>query len=151
MNILFVCTDNFTRSVIAEFCMRDYLKRKSLNTINVASAGIRADSDISIYSDIHFIIMKGMGIDTSGFKRTMFDEDSFKTSDIIIGMSNLHVDYIKEKFGREIVLFNELVDGSQVSVQVGAPDHEEFQERMEELVDYINSSIPRIIEKIEEQ
>ncbi|GGE03048.1 hypothetical protein [Paenibacillus nasutitermitis] len=23
MNIMFVCTDNFTRSVIAEFCMKD--------------------------------------------------------------------------------------------------------------------------------
>ncbi|WP_436245304.1 hypothetical protein [Paenibacillus sp. LjRoot56] len=42
MNIMFVCTDNFTRSVIAEFCMKDFLRRNSKTLIKVASAGIRA-------------------------------------------------------------------------------------------------------------
>lgn len=131
--------------------MKDSLRRKNQNTISVSSAGIRADSDISRYSDIHFEIMKQIGIDTTGFKRTMFDENCFKEYDLIIGMSNLHVKYIKEKFGREIVLFNEMIDGSDLSVQVGAPDSEGFENQMKELVNYINSSIPRLIKKIEEQ
>lgn len=57
MNILFLCTDNFTRSVIAEFCMKDYLKKTNNARVIVASAGIRANSDISRYSKIHFNIM----------------------------------------------------------------------------------------------
>jgi protein-tyrosine-phosphatase len=69
MNILFVCTDNYTRSVIAEFCLRDYLKETNNTAITVASAGIRANSDISKYSGIHFSIMNEMGNDTSSFTR----------------------------------------------------------------------------------
>ncbi|WP_397469523.1 hypothetical protein [Psychrobacillus sp.] len=70
MNILFICTDNYTRSVIAELCMKDYLRKKNNISVHVGSAGIRANSDISKYSSIHFDIMNEMGIDTSAFKRT---------------------------------------------------------------------------------
>jgi protein-tyrosine phosphatase len=61
----------------------------------VASAGIRANSDISRYSKIHFNILGEMGIDTSDFKRTQFNETCFEKSHVIIGMSELHRDYIK--------------------------------------------------------
>jgi protein-tyrosine phosphatase len=148
MNILFVCTDNFTRSVIAEFCMRDYLGRNNVNSISVSSAGVRANSDISGYSDIHFEIMKDIGIDISGFKRTMFDENCFNSFDYIIGMSNLHLDFIKEKYGRDILLFNEVLDGSNTPVQVGEPDSEGFHAQMRELVEYINSAMPKLIDRL---
>jgi len=151
MNVLFVCTDNFTRSVIAEFCMKNYIKKAGLEDYSVSSAGIRANSDISKYSDIHFEIMNEMGIDTSEFRRMMFDEDCFMNFDVIVGMSNLHVQYIRENFGRDIFLFNELIDGTQTPVQVGTPDSEGFRDQMEKLVEYILSSIPKLIEKIKKQ
>ncbi|WP_164779589.1 arsenate reductase/protein-tyrosine-phosphatase family protein [Paenibacillus kobensis] len=49
MKLLFVCTDNFTRSVIAELCMKDLLRRVNNTSVHVASAGIRAASDIRLY------------------------------------------------------------------------------------------------------
>src|SRR5690606_1110255 len=148
---LFVCTDNFTRSVIAEFCLRDYLKNNNIHSISVASAGIRADSDISKYSNLHFEIMTELGIDTTDFKRTMFTEESFAEYDVIIGMSPLHVNFIKDQFGKEIALFNELLDGSRVPVQVGAPDSEGFREQMKGLVEYIHSAMPRLVNKMLER
>lgn len=151
MKIVFVCTDNFTRSVIAEFCLRDYLLRNNIRTISVSSAGVRADSDISGYSDIHFEFMKEIEIDISGFKRTMFDESCFNNFDLIIGMSNLHKNYIQEKYGRDILLFNEVLDGSTTTVQVGEPDSEGFQEQMKDLVEYFHSAMPGLIARIKEK
>jgi protein-tyrosine phosphatase len=149
MKVLFVCTDNFTRSVIAEFCLRDYLIKNNITSLTVSSSGIRADSDISKYSRIHFEIMEGMGIDTSMFKRTMFRKDFFETFDVIIGMSDLHRDHIKEQYGREIKLFNEIYDGSSKPVNIGAPDSEDFYDQMKGLIEYFNNAMPQLLKNLQ--
>lgn len=151
MNILFVCTDNFTRSVIAEFCMKDFLRRNNKASIFVASAGIRANSDIGKYSSIHFNIMKDMNIDTSDFKRTQFDETCFQENDVIIAMSELHRDFIKENYNRDVSLFNELFNGQKTDVNIGAPDSDDFAEQMHNLVKYFYVAMPNIIKKLEKQ
>ncbi len=149
MNILFVCTDNFTRSVIAEFCMKDYLKSTNNNSVNVASSGIRAKSDISKYSSVHFKIMKEMGIDTSDFKRTQFNETFFEKFDVIIGMSESHKDYIKQQYNRDIYLFNEVLNGQQTPVNIGSPDSVDFLEQMNQLVKYVNNAVPYLLRNLE--
>jgi protein-tyrosine phosphatase len=149
MNILFVCTDNFTRSVIAELCMKDYLKNTNNNSVNVASSGIRANSDISKYSSVHFRIMEEMGIDTSDFKRTQFDETFFEKFDVIIGMSELHKNYIKQQYNRDIYLFNEVLNGQQTPVNIGSPDSVDFLEQMNQLVMYMNNSVPYLLRNLE--
>lgn len=151
MNILFVCTDNFTRSVIAEFCMKDYLKKTNNARVIVASAGIRANSDISRYSKIHFNIMGEMGIDTSAFKRMQFDETCFENFHVIIGMSDLHRDYIKQQYNRDIHLFNELFNGQPTPVNIGSPDSVDFVEQMNQLVVYVNIAIPYLLRNIEKE
>lgn len=149
MNILFVCTDNFTRSVIAEFCMKNYLKSTNNNTVKVASSGIRANSDISKYSSVHFKIMEEMGIDTSDFKKTQFDETFFEKFDVIIGMSELHKEYIKQQYNCDICLFNEVLNGQQTPVNIGSPDSDDFLEQMNQLVRYINNSVPYLLRNLE--
>lgn len=148
MKILFLCTDNFTRSVIAELCMRDYIVKNNLDSINVASAGIRGNSDISQYSTIHFEIMEELNIDTSNFKRTQFKEDHFHEYDEIIGMSELHKEHIKNEYNREIRLFNELYKGDNTSVNIGAPDNIEFNEQMRSLVNYLKRAVPKVIDNL---
>jgi protein-tyrosine phosphatase len=148
MNVLFLCTDNYTRSVIAEFCMKDYLTKTNQGDISVSSAGIRANSDISMYSNIHFEILNEMGVNTSEFKRMMFDQECFHRFDVIIGMSQLHVQYVTDNYGKEIILYNDLLDGSQTSVQVGSPDSDDFKEQMRNLINYIKKSTPELVEKI---
>lgn len=149
MNILFVCTDNFTRSVIAEFCTKSYLEKINNTSVQIASAGIRANSDISRYSKVHFHIMDGMGIDTSDFKRTQFAESCFYKFDVIIGMSELHKEFIKQRYNRDISLFNEVYNGQQTPVHIGAPDHVIFLEQMNQLVMYIHNAVPSVISNLE--
>lgn len=138
MNILFLCTDNYTRSVIAEFCAKNYLKLNHLSDVTVASAGIRASSDISSYSDLHFKVMRDMGIDVSQFKRTQFGERSFEDYDFIIGMSEIHRQFVREEYNQEIYLFNEVYKSHNTPVNIGAPDEEGFEEKMRELILYFN-------------
>lgn len=149
--VLFVCTDNFTRSVIAEFCMKDYLRRNNKTSIQVASAGIRANSDISKYSSLHFNIMREMDIDTSDFKRTQLNETSFQEYDVIIAMSELHQDYIKEHYNRDVPLFNEIYRGQHTAVNIGSPDSEGFADQMYRLVQYFYEAMPDFVQQLEKQ
>ncbi|MEF3353951.1 hypothetical protein PV403_12235 [Paenibacillus sp. GYB006] len=148
MNVLFLCTDNYTRSVIAEFCAKDYLKTNHITDITVASAGIRASSDISSYSDLHFQVMRDMDIDVSQFKRTQFGERSFEDYDFIIGMSELHRDFVRKEYNRDIYLFNEVYKSQNTPVNIGAPDEEGFDQKMRELIQYFNNAIPVVIKNI---
>jgi protein-tyrosine phosphatase len=128
--------------------MKNYLKKNNNTSINIASAGIRANSDISKYSNVHFNIMEEMGFDTSDFKRTQFDELFLEQFDVIIGMSNLHKEYIKEKYNTDIHLFNEVFDGQQTPVNIGSPEHVDFIEQMNQLVVYINNAVPILLKNI---
>lgn len=148
MNILFLCTDNFTRSVIAEFCSKNYLKKNNITDIKVASAGIRASSDVSKYSNLHLKIMSDMGIDITDFKRTQFSEDSFKDYDFIIGMSELHKDYVRNEYNKDIYLFNEIYRGENTPVNIGSPDNEDFEDKMKELIQYFNNAVPDVISNL---
>ncbi|KIL41871.1 hypothetical protein SD70_04470 [Gordoniibacillus kamchatkensis] len=131
--------------------MKDFLRRNNKTSINVASAGIRANSDISKYSTIHFDIMNKQNIDTYGFTRTQFDENCFDNFDVIIAMSELHRDYIKEKYNRDVPLFNEIYNGEKTSINVGAPDSVDFVDQMNNLVKYFYESMPSIIRNLEQR
>ena len=48
--INFVCTDNFGRSVIAEYCLRNFCEQNNINNLDVISSGIYASSDTSKFS-----------------------------------------------------------------------------------------------------
>jgi protein-tyrosine phosphatase len=148
MKILFVCTDNYTRSVIAEFCLKQYLKETNNTSINVESAGIRATSNISKYSNVHFTIMNEMGIDTTEFKRMQFKDSCFEEYDVIIGMSELHREYIKQNFNRDIILFNEVLNGQTTPVNIGHPDSPNFFEDMKQLVLFFREAMPKILQKL---
>lgn len=134
--------------MIAEFCTKSYLKRNNITDIYIASSGIRANSDISNYSDLHFQIMKDMGIDASEFKRTQFSEDAFINNDYIIGMSGLHKDYVREEYNKEIYLFNEIYNGRNTPVNIGAPDSVDFEDKMKELILYFYNAIPVLLNNL---
>lgn len=93
--------------------------------------------------------MEEIGIDTSDFKRTQFDETIFERFDVIIGMSELHKEYIKQHYNCDICLFNEVLNGQQTPVNIASPDSDDFLEQMNQLVKYINNSVPFILRNLE--
>jgi len=86
--ILFICTDNFGRSIIAERAMRDYLARHNLPNIEVKSAGTNATSDTSQFSTTHFCELEKIGLDGSWPKRTQVTKEMIETSGAAIIFDN---------------------------------------------------------------
>lgn len=89
MNILFVCTGNTCRSSMAEGMLRDMLKKKGIDDINVSSAGIAAipGSRASLNA---IRVMQKRGIDLSGHRARRLDEDMLKQADLLLTMTEGH-------------------------------------------------------------
>jgi protein-tyrosine-phosphatase len=152
MKVLFLCTDNYTRSITAEFCMKNYLQQNKITNIEVTSAGFKANSDLSTFSNIHFDRMKQLKIDTSSFKRTQFHPNFLNDYDVVIGMGQEHKDYIKNEFNQRIYLFNEIYKNEESSIIVPPPDQEgNYLVQLEAMVDYIHDAMPHVIINLQER
>lgn len=145
-----LCTDNYTRSVIAEFCLINFVKTNQIKGIEVASAGFKSGSDLSKFSSVHFERMNELGIDTFNFKRTQFSEQFFDEFDLIIEMGKEHKEYVKQNFGRTIYLFNEIYMNEELSLNVPPPDKKEFIKEIKNMVDYINNAMPVFVKNLME-
>ena len=149
MKVLFLCTDNFTRSITAEFCMKHFLKQNNITNIEVASAGFKANSDLSSFSNIHFDRMRQLNISTDGFSRTLFNQRFIDEFDVIIGMGKEHKEYIQKVYNEKIYLFNEIYKGEESSITVPPPDKDgDYLVKISEMVDYINEAIPQLVRKL---
>jgi protein-tyrosine phosphatase len=149
MKILFLCTDNYTRSVTAEMCLRHYINHNNIKDIEVASAGVRADSDISKYSSIHFERMKELEIDTSTFTRIQFQKEFFDTYDVIVGMGIEHKQYLFEQYGEKVYSFNEIYKNEDSSVVVPPPDEEgKYLLDIRKMVDDLLQAMPDFVENL---
>ncbi|NDI35728.1 hypothetical protein [Chengkuizengella sediminis] len=149
MKILFLCTDNYTRSVTAEFCLINYLKKNNISHIEVQSAGFKSNSDLNKFSSIHFDRMHQLSIDTSNFKRTQFKKEFFDEFSVIVGMGKEHKDYIFQEYGKKIYLFNEIYKNKEISLVVPPPDEDRrYLEEIKNMVDYINNAMPKFVENL---
>jgi protein-tyrosine phosphatase len=147
--ILFVCTDNLTRSVIAEFCLKEFIKNNNLHDIHVASAGLRAHSDISKFSTVHFDRMKELDIDTSEHERTPFSNEHFHNFDYIVCMDTKHHAYILEHYDQEVLLFNDVLKGEKSSIIVPPPDPKGlYKEKIKRLVDDMLAMMPTFVKNL---
>ncbi|MFA6525178.1 MAG: hypothetical protein WCT33_02790 [Patescibacteria group bacterium] len=150
IKVLFICSDNFGRSLIAEYLLKDWLTKNNRFDIEVSSCGINANSDTSSFSLEHFQILKDMGIDTSGHRRTQVTKGLLEENDIIIAMADNHQEYVKKNFNLDIPLFNELYKNEKSSIRISPPvTNKSKPGRMIEIVDYINQSIPRLVSAID--
>ena len=97
--ILFVCTGNTCRSVMAEGIFRKMLKERTEDDgkFNILSAGISALPGMNPTPEA-IKVMAEQGIDISRYIATQVQEDLVKKADLILVMSNTHKDYIKTKF-----------------------------------------------------
>ncbi len=92
-SILFVCTGNSCRSVMAEGLMKKYLKALGKNDIMVRSAGVRALEDYPPTGET-VEVMNKEGVDMGGFRSSALTEDAIKSADLILVMEAMHKDEV---------------------------------------------------------
>ena len=88
--ILFVCTGNSCRSIMAQGLMIDALKKLGKEDIEVSSAGVSAIDGFGPTSET-IEVMKREGIDVSGLKSKNLTDAMIKSADLILVMAAYHM------------------------------------------------------------
>lgn len=88
-SVLFVCTGNSCRSVMAEGLLKKRLKEIGKDKISVASAGVRAVDGFSP-TDETVEVLKREGVDASFFTAKNITDDMIERADLILAMENMH-------------------------------------------------------------
>ena len=114
VKVLFVCTGNTFRSVIAEYCLRDYLRKRNIKNVLVNSAGIIAKPDeINPFTSK---ILKRKGIDVSKHRQRRLTSEMVRGSEVIVALHKEHQEFLEKNFGVYAPLFNELAIEKSLSV-----------------------------------
>ena len=92
-SILFVCTGNSCRSIMAEGLMKDALKRLGKVGIKVSSAGVSAIDGFSPTRET-IEVMKLEGVDIAGYQSKSLTDEMIIDSGLILVMAAHHMDDI---------------------------------------------------------
>jgi len=153
VRVLFVCTGNTFRSVIAEYCLKNYLKKRGINNILVSSAGI-----IIKPKGIDPLVLeklKNKGIDASKHKPRKLTAEMIRNFDVVIALHKEQQDFIERNFGIYVPLFNEIAIEKNLSVSdidsiSTGPNKEELIKRhVKETINHIYQNTSKIFNYIE--
>jgi protein-tyrosine phosphatase len=103
-SILFVCTGNVFRSLVAEYAFRAQLEPPCPH--RVASAGIEAVPQAVAPGVRDRLLEKG--VDCGGHVQRRLTPPMLAEADLVVAMGLDHRAFIRRVFGREVPLFNEV-------------------------------------------
>jgi protein-tyrosine-phosphatase len=148
--ILFVCTGNTCRSVMAQGLLKNMLRKEGIKDVKVNSAGIAALPSFAIYGVLEKVL-KEEGIEISNHKPTRVTADVVKDADLILVMERRHKDAILEmapEVKKKVFLLKEFAgekENLDIPDPIGQPE-EVYRNRLQEIKGYL----VKILKKIKE-
>lgn len=106
-SVLFVCTGNIFRSVTAEYALKARLDPDT--SCVVSSAGIDAKPQ-SMHAWVQARLCE-KGADLTTHVPRQLTKELVEAADLIIAMGRNHQAFVREQFGRDIPLFNQVCLG----------------------------------------
>ena len=146
--ILFVCTGNTCRSVMAQGLFKNMLREKGIENVKVSSAGIAALPSFAIYGVLEKVL-KEEDIEISNHKPTRVTPQIVKDADLILVMEKRHKEAILEmapEVKNRVFLLKKFAGEKKkldIPDPIGQPE-EAYRKRLEEIREYLL----KILEKI---
>lgn len=157
-NILFVCTGNVFRSMIAEKCFKDYAQKNKITDFYADSAGIKTTVQKPQYSTIQRLNFYGINAKNHQYKQ--LTKGLIFNQDLVIAMNLDHQNFIEQYFNIKVPLFNEIAYNKNEGVLdfhkynpkinnlLDKKKNREIKEYAYFLVDYIYKSTPYLFKNI---
>ncbi len=150
-SILFICTGNIFRSLVAEYALKARLGPESGYV--VGSAGIEAlpQSMLPLICDR----LREKGADPSTHVQRKLTHELLECTGLAVAMGLNHREFIRQHFGREVLLFNQVCYQQEepvLDIHEAIPD---WQNNMQaartyalSVIDYIWDAMPTFLARI---
>ncbi len=145
MKIVFVCTGNIFRSMSAEYCAKKVAQDMGME-LEISSAGTMATPQSP--DPVTLETLKSFGVAEITHKQTKLSKDLIEKNDLVIAMGIDHKEFIKERFGVDVPLFNELANGKSEGVLDIHENVEDWLEHREATENHIIETVTHIYESM---
>ena len=150
-SVLFVCTGNIFRSVTAEYALKARFGPGT--SCLVSSAGI--DAKTQSMHDWVQTRLREKGADPTRHVQRQLTKELVEAADLVVAMGRNHQVFVREQFGRDVPLFNQIclgLDKPILDLHEAISDWETDPERARayvwSVIDVIWATVPALLSRL---